>query len=109
MGWRELFRRRRSGGPRTATDADIEHLKAWAASRRGVEAYIEPKTRVTETTVVLIAHDGEWSRRRIASPEAAYRLGRKIGVPVYEVQRLGYPRRMRDYTARQRARREQTD
>lgn len=109
MGLRDLFRRRRRAGtgPRPATDADTEHLRTWSAARIGVEAYIEPKTHVTETTVVLIAHDGEWTRRRIAGPEAAYRLGRKIGIPVYEVQRLGYPQRMRDYQARQRAKRDE--
>jgi hypothetical protein len=70
--------------------------------RRGVEAYVEPRTTVTETTVVLIAHDGEWTRRRIDGEQGAARLGRKLGIPVYDVALVGYPRRMREYTARQR-------
>ncbi|SHF45933.1 oxidoreductase [Streptoalloteichus hindustanus] len=106
MGLFDRFRRSRGSAPaRGATDADITHLTEWARSRRGVEAYVEPRTTVTETTVVLIAHDGEWTRRRVAGPEAAAKWARKLAIPLYDVQKVGYPQRMRDYTARQRARR----
>ena len=71
-------------------------------SRRGVEALIEPRTTVTETTVILIAHDGEWTRRRIGSPDEARRLGHRLGIPVYDVALVGYPQRMRDYNARRK-------
>ncbi|MBA2388778.1 MAG: oxidoreductase, partial [Geodermatophilaceae bacterium] len=37
------------------------HLLQFAKSRQGVEAFIEPKTAVTEMTVVLVAADGEWT------------------------------------------------
>lgn len=57
---------------------------------------------VTETTVLLVAEDGEWTRRRVGSPGAARKLARSMGIPIYDVQLLGYPRRMRDYDARQR-------
>ena len=97
-----LFRRRRAGTLRGATERDTQHLDAWAAARTGVEAYVEPRTTVTETTVVLVAHDGEWTRRRIGSLDAAQNFGRKRGIPVYEVAKVGYPRRMREYTARQK-------
>ncbi|GGM54237.1 hypothetical protein GCM10012275_26670 [Longimycelium tulufanense] len=104
MGLFDRFRRRgKQGVLRTATDADTTYLEGWASSRRGVEAYLEPRTTVTETTVVLIAHDGEWTRRRVAGPDAAHRWARKMGIPLYDVQKTGYPQRMRDYTARQRA------
>ncbi|GHF84443.1 oxidoreductase [Amycolatopsis bartoniae] len=97
-----LFRRRRAGTLRGATERDTRHLDEWAAARTGVEAYVEPRTTVTETTVVLVAHDGEWTRRRIGSLDAAQTFGRKRGIPVYEVAKVGYPRRMREYTARQK-------
>lgn len=105
-----LRRRKRKGGGsqgkpgtlRGASPSDVDHLDRWAASRRGVEAYVEPRTTVTETTVVLVAHDGEWTRRRIGSLDAAQRFGRKRSIPVYEVARTGYPKRMREYTERQR-------
>lgn len=104
MGLFDRFRRReRAGTAREANARDMDHLEAWAAVRRGVEAYVEPRTNVTGTTVVLIAHDGEWTRRRIDGPQGAARLGHKLGIPVYDVAMVGYPRRMREYTARQRA------
>jgi hypothetical protein len=71
----------------------------------GVEAFVEPSTLVTETTMVLVAQDGEWTRRRVAGPDAARRIARRLAVPVYDVQLVGYPQRMRDHDARERIRR----
>ncbi|WP_216208482.1 oxidoreductase [Amycolatopsis aidingensis] len=107
VGLFDSLRRKRKGGQkpgtlRKASSIDTQHLDEWAASRRGVEAYVEPRTNVTETTVVLIAHDGEWTRRRIDSLEVAQQFGKKRSMPVYEVAKVGYPQRMRDYTERQR-------
>jgi hypothetical protein len=101
MPW---FRRSRTlGGVRAASRADIEHLEGFARGRRGVEAFIEPRTSVTETTVILVAHDGEWTRRRISGPAAAFDFGTRVGIPVYDVALVGYPQRMRDYNKRRRA------
>jgi len=99
-------RRKQSGGApggRPANRADFVHLEQFVGSRRGVEAFIEPRTMVTETTVLLIAHDGEWTRRRVDGPEAARRFAHKLGIPVYDVALVGYPQRMRDYNARRKA------
>ena len=96
--------RARVGTTRTAVSADVEHLTAFAGSRRGVEGFVEPETLTTSTTLVLVAHDGEWTRRRIESPKAAFRLGHDLQIPVYEVAAMGYPQRMRDWTAAQRRR-----
>nr|WP_228045977.1 oxidoreductase [Saccharopolyspora sp. HNM0983] len=98
----DRLRRRRASGVRSADSADVDHLTGWAQQRRGVEGFLEPRTNVTETTLVLIAHDGEWTRRRVDGPEAAFKFTRKIGIPCYEVAKVGYPQRMRDYQARQR-------
>ncbi len=101
-----LFRRRRKAGGagwRAASQADLEHLEQFGRTRRGVEALIEPRTTVTETTVILIAHDGEWTRRRIGSPDEARRFGNRLGIPVYDVALVGYPQRMRDYNQRSRS------
>ncbi|WP_414938556.1 oxidoreductase [Amycolatopsis sp. cmx-11-51] len=107
VGLFDSLRRRSKGGQkpgtlRKASSNDFKHLEEWAASRTGVEAYVEPKTNVTETTVVLIAHDGEWTRRRVESFDAAQQFGRKRSIPVYEVARVGYPKRMREYTERKK-------
>ncbi|MDP9239242.1 MAG: oxidoreductase [Actinomycetota bacterium] len=100
-----LFRRGRGkpGTLRGATPADREHLEAFARSRRGVEAYIEPRTHVTEMTVALVAADGEWTRRRVPSAQAARDFGNSVGIPVYDVAATGYPSRMREWTARRKA------
>lgn len=105
MGW---FRRnRKPDGDRmadkAAVNADLTHLREWARSRQGVEAYLEPRTTVTETTVMLIAHDGEWTRRRVTGPDAAGRLANELAIPLYEVTKVGYPGRMREFNARRKA------
>jgi hypothetical protein len=80
----------------------LEHLEQFVRSRYGVEAFIEPRTTVTQTTVLLIAHDGEWTRRRVADVQDAYAFGRRLNIPVYDVNLVGYPQRMRDYNERQK-------
>jgi hypothetical protein len=98
-----LFRRRQpAGSTRARYREDLDHLEEFARSRRGVEAFIEPRTTVTETTVILIAYDGEWTRRRVAGPDAARQFGYRIGIPVYDVALVGYPQRMRDYNERRK-------
>ncbi|MCI4675372.1 oxidoreductase [Candidatus Mycolicibacterium alkanivorans] len=98
-----LFDRFRSGrGGVDGPAADQKHLREWAAQRSGVEAFVEPQTSVTPMTIVLVAADGEWTRRPAGGPAGARRLGEQLGIPVYDVQKVGYPRRMRDYDARRR-------
>ena len=101
MGLFDRFRRKkRPGVLRESTSADTGHLEKWAAARRGVEAYVEPKTTVTETTVVLVAHDGEWTRRRIDGTDGAKKFAKKLGIPIYDAGLVGYPKRMREYSRR---------
>jgi hypothetical protein len=97
------FRRRAIPGQRSDVPSDFQHLEQFAQTRRGVEAFLEPKTTVTQVTVLLVAHDGEWTRRRAPSFEAVRVWGNKIGIPVYEVALMGYPKRMREYNERQKA------
>lgn len=105
MAW---FRRRKQGvgaaGDRIANRGDFAHLEEFVRSRRGVEAFIEPRTTVTETTVMLIAYDGEWTRRRVDSPEGARRFAHKMAIPIYDVRLVGYPQRMRDFNERRKRR-----
>jgi uncharacterized NAD-dependent epimerase/dehydratase family protein len=79
-----------------------DHVASFVSSRRGVEAFVEPPTNVTATTVVFIAHDGEWTRRAVSSRDAAFELPRALGIPVYDVNQTGYPSRMREWNSRQR-------
>jgi hypothetical protein len=88
---------RRGTLDRGSQRGDLSHLEQFVASRRGVEGYVEPRTAVTETTIVLVAADGEWTRRRIDGPEVARKLSRDLAIPVYDAQVTGYPQRMRDW------------
>ena len=102
MAW---FRRRTAAAADTTRPTvrdDFTHLEQFIATHRGVEAYLEPKTTVTDVTVVLIAHDGEWTRRRVPSVVAARQWGNKMGIPVYDVALTGYPQRKRDYDERRK-------
>ena len=108
MGLFDRLRGRRAGsggsrGRRATLDrasgtADLTHLENFVATRRGVEGFVEPRTAVTETTILLVAADGEWTRRRIDGPDVARRLSRELAVPVYDAQITGYPQRMRDWS-----------
>lgn len=98
-----LFGRRSGTSSRRARRDDLSALSDWVASRRGVEAFVEPRTNVSEPTVVLVASDGESMRRRVASAQAAAEFARKAGIPVYDANRVGYPQRMRDYAVRQKS------
>lgn len=107
-----LFRRRRpvpADGPAAPPDADARratraHLAEFVRTRVGVEAYLEPPTRFQQTTVLLIATTGEWTRRRVPDARTGRELAKELGIPVYDVQFTGYPQRMRDWNSRQRAR-----
>jgi hypothetical protein len=99
-----LFRRRSSRGSpsRDTRRATVDHLADFVRTRVGVEAYIEPVTNVTQTTVVLIATTGEWTRRRVPDSQTARQIAKDLAIPVYDVQLTGYPQRMRDWNSRQR-------
>jgi hypothetical protein len=94
---------RRRGTLRAASPTDTAHLAQFVKSRPGVEAYLEPRTTVTETTLVLVAASGEWTRRRVAGAEGAREFARKHGVPLYDASVVGYPQRMRDWNAKRKA------
>ena len=85
---------------RRVDDAVTSHLTQFAQSRRGVEAFIEPKTAVTQTTLLLVAFDGEWTRRVVPSPEWARAFAEHLQIPGYDAAVVGYPQRMRDYNTR---------
>jgi hypothetical protein len=104
VGLFDKFRGRGSARKSAGNDpaADLAYLRQWVAQHTGVEAFVEPKTTVTDVTVVLVAADGEWTRRRAGGHAGARRLNERLEIPVYDVQKVGYPRRMRDYDERKR-------
>ena len=104
MGLLDRFRRQdRPGTLRSGRSSELDHLAEWALTRRGVEGFVEPQTQTTSTTLVLVAGDGEWTRRRVDSARAAFAFGTRTGIPVYDVAAVGYPPRMREWTAKRTA------
>jgi hypothetical protein len=97
-----LLRRKRPGTTRAAGSDDLRHLEAFVRTRRGVEGFVEPRTTMSSTTIALVAHDGEWTRRRIEDERAAADFGKRMTIPVYDVQIVGYPQRMREWSRRQK-------
>ncbi|WP_040772157.1 hypothetical protein [Rhodococcus rhodnii] len=95
-------RGRGAGGRRGPEQSDAAYLTQWVREHRGVEAYVEPATVVTEVTVVLVAWDGEWTRRKVGGDRGARKLGEDLKIPVYDVRKTGYPKRMRDFDNRRR-------
>ncbi len=115
MGLLDRFRRggRHGGGvggggtTRISDDADQRHLLDFVRTRRGVEGFVEPRTTVTDVTLLLVAHDGEWTRRRVPSVHWAHEFSNKNGVPSYDAALVGIPARMREYNRREKERKKQ--
>ena len=113
MSW---FSRRkaRPASSRDERKARFEALAEWVGARRGVEVFVEPKTPVTPVSMLLVASDGEFTRRAIGSPQEAKAFAHDHSLPIYDATIVGYPQRMRDYSRRhtiqeQRARKEFLD
>jgi hypothetical protein len=87
---------------RAADRADEEHLHTWVGSHRGVEGFVEPRTAVSDVTLLLVAHDGEWTRRRVPGVQWAHDFCNRHQVPSYDAAVVGVPQRMRDYNSRVR-------
>ncbi|HNA99038.1 MAG TPA: hypothetical protein PKX56_09415 [Marmoricola sp.] len=106
MSFLDRFRSRprQSGGPnvRESENADMSHLKSFVETRTGVEGFIEPRTTVSSVTLLLVAHDGEWTRRRVPSEQWARDFAARNGFASYDAGVVGIPKRMRDYISRQK-------
>ncbi|MDR1426861.1 MAG: oxidoreductase [Bifidobacteriaceae bacterium] len=89
------------GSAREARRATTQHLSQFVATRTGVEAYIEPPNSQTQTTILLIATTGEWTRRKVPDAKAARQLAAELNIPVYDVNFTGYPQRFRDWNSAQ--------
>lgn len=116
MGLLDRFRRRgRTSAPardaartgstrvRASDDADLRHLADFVATRRGVEGFVEPRTAVSDVTLLLVAHDGEWTRRRVPSVKWAHEFSNRNHVPSYDAAVVGVPQRMREWNRRKKA------
>ena len=87
---------------RASDGADETHLLEFVSTHRGVEGFVEPRTAVSDVTLLLVAHDGEWTRRRVPSVDWAHKFCNKHQVPSYDAAVVGIPQRMRDYNRRRK-------
>lgn len=90
----------------TVRPKDLAYLQEWAATRNGVEGFVEPETIVNEMSVVFVDGTGEWTRRKIGGPKGIDKVHHATGVPLYFAEETGYPQRMRDRIEKDRIIRE---
>jgi hypothetical protein len=91
---RNFFNRRRNPA--------LKSLESFATERKGVEGYIEPRTATNPTTLLLVDRDGDNVRAPVRDPADAAAFCDKLGIPVYDAQVLGYPKRMVEFERRGR-------
>lgn len=84
-------------GQAKPSSAATKELEQFAATRRGVEGFLEPRTAIYSTTLLLVADDGEYLRRPLDTPEQAKNLCTQLEIPLYDAAKVGYPKRMREY------------
>jgi hypothetical protein len=96
----------RTGSTRVqaSTNEDEQHLEQFATTREGVEGFVEPRTAMSDVTLLLVAWDGEYTRRRVPSAQWAYSFCKQRGISAYEAGVVGIPQRMREYIKRQKER-----
>lgn len=89
---------------RASSTDDEQHLESFVSTREGVEGFVEPRTAVSDVTLLLVAWDGEFTRRRVPSTDWAYAFCKRRGIAAYEAGVVGIPQRMREYIRRQKER-----
>lgn len=77
--------------------AAAKELEEFIRSRRGVEGFLEPKTALYSTTLLVVAADGEYLRRPVGDRKQAVAVCERFEIPLYDAARVGYPKRMRDF------------
>lgn len=89
-------------GSKEARAETIAHFAEFVRTREGCEAFVEPPTRVTQTTMVIVADSGEWTRRRVPDTATAMKVAKQLGIPAFDVNLSGYPSRMREWNEQHR-------
>ena len=84
----------------------LAELEVFATERRGVEGFIEPQTSTSPTTLLLVDRDGDHLRGPVKEPQDAAAFCERFGIPVYDAQVIGYPKRMKEFEKNRRRRAE---
>ncbi|HHT11930.1 MAG TPA: hypothetical protein GX013_02020 [Propionibacterium sp.] len=74
-----------------------DHLSHFVTTRRGVEAWVEQPTSFNPPSILLVAADGESTRRGLPSAEYGYHFADEHEIPCYDAGVVPYPKRMRQY------------
>lgn len=80
----------------------LAELEDFARSHNGLEGFIEPRTATNPASLLLVDRYGEHLRAPVREPEDAADFCNRLGIPVYDAQVVGYPRRMKDFERRRR-------
>ena len=78
----------------------LTELEEFAATRKGLEGFIEPLTPTSPTTLLLVDRYGEHMRAPVREPEDAVTFCERLAIPVYDAKVIGYPKRMKEYDKR---------
>ena len=78
----------------------LTELEEFAATRKGLEGFIEPKTPTSPTSLLLVDRYGEHIRAEVREPEDAVTFCERLAIPVYDAKVIGYPKRMKEYDKR---------
>ena len=66
------------------------------------DSYYEAETPREPSALMLVARDGEWTRRKVPGVRDGAKLANELGVPFYEVVKTGYPDSVRQWNERKR-------
>lgn len=65
---------------------------------------MERPTAMAGFTLLLVAYDGEWTRRSVPTEKWARAFAERHRLPCYDAGVVPYPQRMRDFNSRARRR-----
>jgi hypothetical protein len=80
----------------------LVELEPFVLGRKGVEGYIEPKTPTSQSSLLLVDRDGDHLRAPVREPADAVAFCERVGIPVYDAQVIGYPKRMKEFEKRRK-------
>jgi hypothetical protein len=75
-------------------------LRQFAAERRGVEGYVEPRTATQPITLLLVDREGDSVRAPVRDARDAAAFCDQLSIPIYDAAVIGYPQRMVDFDRR---------